>query len=116
MADVVYLVQDLVFGARIEDAAAQLGLAAAKVRDADELPAAARGARVAIVDLRLADALRALDLLAADPETTAVRTVGFIDHENVDVMRAASAHGCRTVLSKRRFANELAALLSPPPA
>jgi hypothetical protein len=116
MADIVYLVQDLFFSARIEETARQLGLAAEKARDVEGLCDSVPGARVAIVDLRLPDALRALDLLAADPRAAAVRTIGFVDHENVDVMQAASARGCGTVLSKRRFANELSALLSLPPA
>ena len=110
MADVVYLVQDLFFGAKIEETATQLGLAAEKARDAESLCASARAARVALVDLRLPDALRALDLLAA----AGIRSVAFVDHENVDLMREAAAHGCGTVLSKRRFASELAALLTPP--
>lgn len=116
MADVVYLVQDLFFGAKIEETAGQLGLTVEKARDAATLSAGARTARIAVVDLRLPDALGALDRLAADPKTRAVRSIGFIDHENVDAMRAAAAHGCGTVLSKRRFASELAALLTPPPA
>jgi hypothetical protein len=106
-----YLVQDLFFVAKIRDAADRLGIAQRSARDAAGLAEAARGAGLVIVDLRRPDALAALDALAADPATAGIRSVGFIDHENVDAMKAAAARGCTTVLSKQRFASELAAIL-----
>ena len=106
-----YLVQDLFFVAKIRDAADRLGIAQRSAPDARTLPEAARGARLVIVDLRRPDALDALDALAADPTTAAIRSIGFVDHENVDLMKAAAARGCTTVLSKRRFATDLAAIL-----
>ena len=110
MADVVYLVNDLFFVAKIEETAAQLGVAVERARDPEALAAVAPAARLVLVDLRLRDALDALDRLrAAAPD---VRSVGFIDHENVDAMEAASAHGCRTVVSKRKFASSLPELLA----
>ncbi|HYR96236.1 MAG TPA: hypothetical protein VEM57_05830 [Candidatus Binatus sp.] len=113
MADpsLVYLVQDLFFVAKIRDAADRLGIAQRSAPDAAALGAAARGASLVIVDLRRPDALVALDALAADPATAGIRSIGFIDHENVEVMKAAAARGCATVLSKRRFASELPAIL-----
>ena len=110
MADVVYLVNDLFFVAKIEETAAQLGVVVERARDPEALAAVAPAAPVALVDLRLPDALDALDRLrAAAPD---VRSVGFIDHENVEAMEAASAHGCRTVVSKRKFASSLPELLA----
>jgi hypothetical protein len=106
-----YLVQDLFFVARIRDAADRLGISQRSAPDAGALPAAARGASLVIVDLRRPDALAALDALAADPATAGIRSVGFIDHENVEAMEAAAARGCTTVLSKRRFTTELPAIL-----
>jgi hypothetical protein len=108
----VYLVQDLFFVAKIRDAADRLGIAQHAAPDARALPAAARGASLVIVDLRRPDALAALDALAADPATAAIRSVGFVDHENVETIAAARARGCTTVLSKRRFASELPAILA----
>lgn len=107
----VYLVEDLFFVARIRDAADRLGIEQRSAPDAARLPGAARGASLVIVDLRRPDALEALEALAADPATAAIRSVGFIDHGNVEVMKAAAARGCATVLSKRRFASELPAIL-----
>jgi CheY-like chemotaxis protein len=112
MARVVYLVQDLFFVAKIEEAGAQLDVPVEAARDAAALGAAARHAGLVIVDLRRPDALAALELLAADPETAGVPAVGFVDHENVEVMRAAAARGCGQVLSKRKFTADLPALLA----
>ena len=110
MADVVYLVNDLFFVAKIEETAGQLGVTVERARDPEALAAVAPAARLVLVDLRLGDALDALDRVrAAAPD---VRSVGFIDHENVDAMERASAHGCRTVVSKRKFASSLPELLA----
>ena len=109
MAPVVYLVRDLLFVSKIRETAARLGLEVERAADAAGLHAAAREARLVIVDLRLPEALDALDRLAADPATAGVRAVGFVDHEQVEAMRA---RGCGTVLAKGRFASELPALLA----
>jgi hypothetical protein len=111
MACVVYLVEDLFFAAKLRDAAEQLGLEVQRAPDADTLPIVARDAALVVLDLRRQDALRALELLAAHPATSAVRSVGFVDHERVEIMDAARERGCTTVLSKRRFATELPKLL-----
>jgi hypothetical protein len=113
MPAVVYLVDDLFFVAKIRDAAAQVGVEVERAADPAGLAAlAAAGARLAIVDLRRGDALAALERLAADPGMRDVRTVGFVDHERVDAMESARAHGCAVVLSKRRFATDLPGLLA----
>ncbi len=112
MAPIVYLVRDLVFASKIQESGAALGIPVERAPDDATLPDAASGARLVIVDLRLPEALSALDRLAADPRTRSVPSVGFVDHENVDMIRAAAARGCRSVLSKRRFAAELPALLA----
>jgi hypothetical protein len=111
MADVVYLVRDMMFTSKIREVARQLGLEVQGAPDPAALARAAPGARLAIVDLRLPQALEALDALAADPASAAVPRVGFVDHEKVEVMDAARAHGCSRVLTKGQFAKELPALL-----
>jgi len=108
---VVYLVRDLVFTARIREAAERLGVPVEGTRDAAACVAAARGARLVILDLRLADAFAALESLARDPDTAAVPTVGFVGHDAVDVMQTARALGCREVLAKGELASRLPRLL-----
>ena len=71
----------------------------------------ARRAQLVIVDLRLPDALEALELLARDVDASAVPTVGFVDHERIDVMESARALGCGQVLAKGEFATKVAGLL-----
>jgi hypothetical protein len=113
MADVVYLVRDMMFTSKIREVAGQLGLTAQATTDVASLARAAAGARLVIIDLRLPQALDALDALAADPVAATIPRVGFVDHEKVDVMDAARAHGCGRVLTKGQFAKELPALLRP---
>jgi DNA-binding NarL/FixJ family response regulator len=112
MAAVVYLVRDLFFVAKISETADQLGMSVERAANAEALHCAAPNARLVVIDLRLPEALPALEALAADPRTRGVTSIGFVDHENVDVMRAATARGCRTVLSKQRFSAQLPALLA----
>jgi hypothetical protein len=111
MADIVYLVRDMLFTSKIREVATQLGLKAQGAPDPAALARAAPGARLVIIDLRLDRALEALDTLAADPALAAIPSVGFIDHEKVEVMDAARAKGCTKVMAKGGFANQLPALL-----
>jgi CheY-like chemotaxis protein len=108
---VLYVVRDLVFVSRIREAAESLGTAVQGVRDVETLPQVAKGARLVILDLALPQAMRALELLASDPDTAAVPTVGFVGHERTDVMETAKALGCGRVLAKGEFATKLASLL-----
>jgi CheY-like chemotaxis protein len=107
----VYLVRDLMFTSKIREAAERLGVAVEGVRQATSVVEPARRAQLVIVDLRLPDALQALELLARDSDASAVPTVGFVDHERIDVMETARALGCQQVLAKGEFANQLAGLL-----
>ncbi len=113
MPDVVYFVRDMMFTSKIREVASQLGLEAKGAPDPAALARTAPGAKLVIVDLRLPQALDALDALAADPATAAIPRVGFVDHEKVEVMDAARAHGCDRVLAKGQFSKELPALLRP---
>src|SRR3954468_18731815 len=72
MADIVYLVRDMLFSSKIREAATQLGLKAQGAPDPAALARAAAGARLVILDLRLEPALQALDTLAADPALAAI--------------------------------------------
>jgi CheY-like chemotaxis protein len=116
MQPIVYLVRDLVFSAKIREAAEGLGVPVTGTRDAAACAAAARGARLVILDLRLSDAFAALEALARDPETASIPSVGFVGHEEAAVMQTARALGCSQVLAKGEFAGKLPRLLGSPPA
>ena len=111
MADVAYLVRDLLFVSKIAEAAEQLGVTVQRARDAPGLAVLAREARLVLLDLGHPDALPALERLAGDPATTDVESVGFVGHERLDVMETARALGCRRVLAKGQLAAELPKLL-----
>src|SRR6059058_5279762 len=91
MAPVVYLVRDLVFVSKIHEAAARLGLEVERAADAAGLHAAARDAKLVIVDLRLPEATDAFARLAADPPTARVRAVGSAGREQVGAMHPRGA-------------------------
>jgi CheY-like chemotaxis protein len=112
MAAVVYLIRDMLFSSKIRETASQLGLEAKGAPDPASLARAATGARLIILDLRLDRALEALDALAADPALADVPRVGFVDHEKIEVMDEARAHGCTQVLAKGQFAKMLPGLLA----
>lgn len=112
MAEIVHLIRDLLFVSKLREAAAALGAEVEGTRRAEDCAAAARSARLVILDLRLPEALRALELIAADPEAAAVRSVGFVDHERTDVMETAKALGCGRVLAKGQLAAELPRLVA----
>jgi CheY-like chemotaxis protein len=112
---VLYVVRDLLFVSKIREAADALGVAVAPVRDVETLGSLGRTARLVLLDLALPQALRALEVLAATPETSAVATVGFVGHERRDVMETAKALGCVQVLAKGEFAGKLPQLLRAAP-
>jgi hypothetical protein len=121
LADVVHFITDMLFASKVREAAKHVGVTLQGVRDPAALAAAAREARLVIVDLRVPRALEALDALAADPAARAVPSVAFIDHERTDIMDAARAKGAGQVMAKGQFANALPRLLAsalgptPPP-
>jgi hypothetical protein len=112
MADVVYLVQDMLFTSKIREAAKAVGLTIQGTREPAALVAAAAGAKLVVLDLRLPAALDALAALGADPAAKGVPSVGFIDHEKLDVMDQARERGCGQVMAKGQFANALPRLLA----
>jgi hypothetical protein len=107
MADVVNFITDMLFSSKLREAAKATGVTVQPAREPAAFAAAAREAKLAIVDLRLPMALAALEALAG-----AIRTVGLIDHEKTDVMDAARAKGCSDVMAKGQFANALPKLLA----
>ncbi len=112
MPAVVYMVRDLLFTSKIRETAKQLGLDAQSVRSVDELTAQAKDARVVILDLRLPEAIAALQSLTG----TAVAKLGFVDHERADLMAEATRLGCTQVLAKGKFSSDLPRILAELPA
>jgi hypothetical protein len=120
VAEVVYLIQDMLFSSKVRETAKPLGLTCQGFRDPGALvAAAAAGAKLVIIDLRMPVALEALGALAAHPAAAVVPSVGFIDHELTDIMDTARARGCGQVMAKGQFSTLLPRLLAqlvPPTA
>ena len=110
MSDVVYLITDMLFSSKLRETAKTIGVTVQAARAPAAFAAAAREAKLAIVDLRLPTALAALEALGGGVRQ--LRIVGFIDHEKTDVMEAARAKGCSDVMAKGQFANALPKLLA----
>jgi CheY-like chemotaxis protein len=110
MADVVYMISDMLFSSKLREAAKASGVTVQAAREAPAWADAARVSKLAILDLRMPTALAALDALAVAP--SGARVVGFIDHERTDVMDQARAKGCTDVMAKGQFANALPKLLA----
>ena len=121
MADVVYFIQDMLFTSKVREVAKQTGLSVQGVRDPAALAAAATGARLVIVDLRLPTAGDALARLAADPATSGIPSIGFVDHEKTEVMddarpRLRPGDGQGSVRERAAQAAGGARQLTPQPA
>ncbi|MDQ1392380.1 MAG: hypothetical protein QOF30_1357 [Acidimicrobiaceae bacterium] len=73
-----------------------------------DLPAAAEGAALVVVDLSRPGVLEVLASIAAP-------TIGFGRHDDRERLAAATAAGCDRVLARSAFFSQVAQLLAPPP-
>jgi len=112
MGRIAYLCHDLLFTSKIRETARSLGHEVQAARDPGSLVDAARSSDTVIIDLRLPVALDAIARLRADPSTAEVTTVGFCDHERVELMEQARAAGCTHVLAKGKFSTDLKLLVA----
>ena len=110
---VLAIVEDLVFQARIEAAAASLGVEVRIAKTGAQAQAIWSDAAVVVVDLNLtsADALEAIRLLRA--QRPAVRIIGYGSHVQAERLAQARAAGCTTVLPRSAFVQQLPRLLAP---
>jgi CheY-like chemotaxis protein len=115
MAGVIALVSDLMFGSRIREAAAPLGIAVRSARSPEALIEACRAEPPSLVLADLDDgrvrALEAIRSLRQDPALQALSVVGFVSHVDAERAAAAQAAGCSRVLARSAFVQELPRLL-----
>jgi CheY-like chemotaxis protein len=117
MAGVIAAVDDVFFGAKIQETARHLNVPLSLVRSPEELAAQARSRRPALVIIDLnATGCRPLDAirtLKADPELRDTPTLGFFSHVQQDLKAAAAEAGCDRVIARSAFTAELPQILRP---
>ena len=113
MADVVALVDDVFFQAKLHETARHSGVKVATAATAEAfLAEAARPeAALLIVDLNArGGAIEALEQLRASGNQRPV--IAFFSHVQTDLAERARAAGCRQVMPRSKFTQNLAAILS----
>ncbi len=117
MADVLALVDDLFFQAKLSETARQVGVALQTVSSGEALLAAAAasagapdGPRLLLVDLNARSGpLQAIETLHAAGNPVPV--IAFLSHVQVDLANRARAAGCQQVMPRSKFTADLAAIL-----
>jgi DNA-binding NarL/FixJ family response regulator len=109
---VVAVVDDLMFLSRIREAAKRQGVEVRAVKTAAAAADACREGCLVILDLD-SQRLPVMEAIAAVTAEKApgVELVGFYSHVEPERARAALAAGCREVLPRSRFVQELDRLL-----
>lgn len=113
MADVVAMIDDIFFQAKIFETARQLGVdvKACATLDALSVELSAAKPKLVIVDLNVkANPLEAIARVRAEAKD--VPTIAFLSHVQVDLAKKASAAGCSEVMPRSRFTRDLATILA----
>jgi PleD family two-component response regulator len=111
---IVAILSDLMFIAKIQEAAKRVGLEAVFVKtEQDALEKAKDNPAVIILDLN-ANNLEPLDViekLKANEATSKISLVGYVSHVQVDLKMAAQQKGCDVVLARSAFSQNLPTIL-----
>lgn len=115
MVGVIAAVDDLFFGAKIQETALRLNVPLRLVRSPEDLAAQARASRPALVIFDLnATACRPLEAirrLKADPDLGSIPTLGFLSHVQQELKLAAAEAGCDRIVARSAFTSELPEIL-----
>jgi DNA-binding NarL/FixJ family response regulator len=115
MTDVVALVDDLFFQAKLRETARQTGITLETAAKGEQLLAAAAAspAALVIVDLNATDgALEAVEQLnKSRAPGNPRRVIAFLSHVQTDLAARARAAGCEEVMPRSKFTQNLAEIL-----
>ena len=115
MAGVVALLDDLFFGAKLQETARRLEVPLILLRAPKDVPEAIRRHRPAllIVDLQSETCapLEVIRGLKTDPDLRATPVLGFFSHVRADLNTAAADAGCDEVLPRSAFSAGLPDIL-----
>jgi DNA-binding NarL/FixJ family response regulator len=115
MADVIVLIDDLFFQAKLFETAKQTGTSLKTVSTSDQLlmAAAASPQALIIVDLNARQGpLEAIEKLGAHATGNPRRIIAFLSHVQTDLAERAQAAGCQEVIPRSKFTQNLPAILS----
>ena len=115
MADAIVLVDDLLFQAKLQETAKQVGITLELAATGERLltAAAANPAALVLVDLNARQgALEAIEQLnqlggPGNPR----RMIAFLSHVQAELAERARAAGCQEVMPRSKFTQSLAAIL-----
>lgn len=111
MADVLALIDDLFFQAKLLETARQLGVAVRVVSNGDALAQAAAAQPPALVLVDLNARQGALDGLRRVCAGNPTEVVAFLSHVQTDLAAQARVAGCTQVLPRSKFTADLPEIL-----
>ena len=109
---VLAILDDLIFRAKLESSAQQLGTQVTVAADPSGAQRPGQGWSRVLIDLNLTrgDALATIRALRqTDPD---VPIIGYCSHVQKDLQQQALSAGCTTVLPRSKFVQQLSELLS----
>ena len=113
MAQVVALIDDIFFQAKLLETAKQVGVEVCACATADALGAEIAKAppRLVAIDLNAnSNPLQALEQLKAGGN--GIPSIGFLSHVQTDLAERARAAGCGDVMPRSKFTQNLATILA----
>ncbi len=110
---VLAVVDDLLFQAKIQAAAAPLGIELRIAKTFAQAQAAWVDSAVVVVDLNIASADPLEVVRALRAQRPAVPVIGYGSHVQANLLAQARAAGCTTVLTRSVFVRQLPRLLAP---
>jgi DNA-binding NarL/FixJ family response regulator len=117
MADVIALIDDLFFLAKVRETAKHVGVTLETTGTGEQLAtaAAASPAALVVVDLNAQQgAIDAVERLCATGSPGAGnprRVIAFLSHVQIDLANRAISAGCREVMPRSKFTQNLAEIL-----
>ena len=115
MADAIVLIDDIFFQAKLHETAKLTGTTLETVTSGEQLvkSAAASPAALLIVDLNARKgAVEAIEQIGKSAEpSNPRRIIAFLSHVQMDLAERARAAGCREVMPRSKFTQNLAAIL-----
>lgn len=111
MAQVVALIDDIFFQAKLLETAKQVGVDLRTCTTSDALDAeiAKSPPRLVVVDLNShSEPFKALERLSSG----AIPSIGFLSHVQTDLAERARAAGCGEVMPRSKFTQNLATILA----